>query len=68
MLRNTSTIWCGITNRIVLTRAARGINRSVLTGAGCGGRWRLACCCATCWNFMQGLLIILTDGYAIGDV
>jgi len=67
MLRNTATMVC-ITIGIVLTLLLVGINRSVLTGAGVVAVAAGLLLRNLLEDFMQGLLIILTDRYAIGDV
>jgi len=67
MLKNTATIVC-ITIGIVLTLLLVGINRSVLTGAGVVAVAAGLLLRNLLEDFMQGLLIILTDRFAIGDV
>ncbi|MFO8237515.1 MAG: mechanosensitive ion channel family protein [Prochlorococcaceae cyanobacterium] len=67
MLKNTATIVC-VTIGIVLTLLIVGINRSVLTGAGVVAVGAGLLLRNLLEDFMQGLLIILTDRFAIGDV
>lgn len=67
MLRNTATIVC-ISVGIVLTLLIVGINQSILTGAGVLAVGAGLLLRNILEDFMQGLLIILTDRFAIGDV
>ncbi|MEX1316208.1 MAG: mechanosensitive ion channel family protein [Synechococcaceae cyanobacterium] len=67
MLKNMASIVC-IAVGIVLTLVFVGINRSVLTGAGVVAVGAGLLLRNILEDFMQGLLIILTDRYAIGDV
>ncbi|TVS06890.1 MAG: mechanosensitive ion channel family protein [Cyanobium sp. PLM2.Bin73] len=67
MLRNLATIVC-IGIGIVLTLVIAGINQSMLTGAGVLAVGAGLLLRNILDDFMQGLLIILTDRFAIGDV
>ncbi len=67
MLKNTATMAC-IAVGIVLTLLLAGVNRSLLTGAGVVAVAAGLLLRNLLEDFMQGLLIILTDRFAIGDV
>jgi small conductance mechanosensitive channel len=67
MLKNAATMLC-ISVGILLTLLIVGINRSVLTGAGVVAVAAGLLLRNLLEDFMQGLLIISTDRFAIGDV
>lgn len=67
MLKNLATIVC-IGIGIVLTLVIVGINQSMLTGAGVLAVGAGLLLRNILEDFMQGLLIISTDRFAIGDV
>jgi small-conductance mechanosensitive channel len=67
MLKNLATIVC-VGLGIVLTLVIAGINQSMLTGAGVLAVGAGLLLRNILEDFMQGLLIISTDRFAIGDV
>ncbi|MCP9888937.1 mechanosensitive ion channel family protein [Cyanobium sp. ATX 6A2] len=67
MLRNAATMVCVMVG-IVLTLLIVGVNRNILTGAGVLAVGAGLLLRNLLDDFMQGLLIINTDRFAIGDV